>query len=115
MAEQYEQEPQGPIDPVLVPDSQKLPVTIVSGFLGAGKTTLVNYILQQQHGMRIAVIENEFGAIGIDEELVQHNVRTAEDIISLDNGCVCCTVRGDLISVSPVLVDQAPMSVCRHC
>eukprot|EP00656_Telonema_subtile_P026084 TRINITY_DN2806_c0_g1_i3.p1 TRINITY_DN2806_c0_g1~~TRINITY_DN2806_c0_g1_i3.p1 ORF type:complete len:456 (-),score=157.92 TRINITY_DN2806_c0_g1_i3:65-1432(-) len=88
---------EAPIDPEDVPDADKLPVTVITGFLGAGKTTLVNYILTQQHGMKIAVIENEFGAVNIDEELVSENLRTNEDIISMDNGCVCCTVRGDLV------------------
>ena len=64
-----------PRDPEAIPDEEKLPVTIVTGFLGAGKTTLVNYILTQKHGKRIAVIENEFGAVNIDEELVEANIR----------------------------------------
>jgi len=88
---------EAPRDPEDIPDSEKLPVTVITGFLGAGKTTLVNYILTQQHGKRIAVIENEFGAVNIDEDLVSENMRTNEDIISMDNGCVCCTVRGDLV------------------
>jgi len=88
---------EAPVDPEDVPDADKLPVTVITGFLGAGKTTLVNYILTQQHGKRIAVIENEFGAVNIDEDLVSENLRTNEDIISMDNGCVCCTVRGDLV------------------
>lgn len=87
-----------PPDTSEVPDSEKIPVTIITGFLGAGKTTLVNYILtSKEHGMRICVIENEFGAVNIDENLVSENLRTNEDIISMDNGCVCCTVRGDLV------------------
>jgi len=77
---------------------KKTPVTIITGFLGAGKTTLVNYILKSsQHGLKIAVIENEFGAVSIDEALVAENMKEKEDIISMDNGCVCCTVRGDLV------------------
>lgn len=88
---------EAPRDPEDIPDSEKLPVTVITGFLGAGKTTLVNYILTQQHGKKIAVIENEFGAVNIDEDLVSENLRTNEDIISMDNGCVCCTVRGDLV------------------
>lgn len=71
-----------------------IPVTVLTGFLGAGKTTLLNRILSEQHGRRIAVIENEFGAVGVDNELV---IGTDEDLILLNNGCVCCGIRGDLI------------------
>jgi G3E family GTPase len=74
----------------------KTPVTILTGFLGTGKTTLLNRILTEQHGQRIAVIENEFGEIGIDHELV---VQTDEEIFEMNNGCICCTVRGDLIRI----------------
>ena len=75
-------------------DSEKTPVTIVTGFLGSGKTTLVNYILTENHGKKIAIIENEFGAIDIDTSLISSNAKLAakEDVISMDNGCVCCTV-----------------------
>jgi G3E family GTPase len=74
-----------------------IPVTILTGFLGSGKTTLLNYILKQPHGHRIAVIENEFGEAGIDNELlVQDN---NEQIIEMNNGCICCTVRGDLVRI----------------
>ena len=69
-------------------DAQKTPVTIVTGFLGAGKTTLVNYILNGNHGKTIAVIENEFGEVNIDEALVSENLQFKEDVISMDNGCV---------------------------
>jgi G3E family GTPase len=75
--------------------SQKpLPVTIVTGFLGSGKTTLLNHILRTAHGRRIAVIENEFGEVGIDNEILLQE-RGAE-IVEMANGCICCTVRGDL-------------------
>ena len=75
---------------------QKVPVTILTGFLGSGKTTLLNRILGEEHGRRIAVIENEFGEVGIDQALV---IDADEEIFEMSNGCICCTVRGDLIRV----------------
>ncbi|MFA9216385.1 MAG: GTP-binding protein [Sphingomonadaceae bacterium] len=72
-----------------------IPTTILTGFLGAGKTTLLNRILQEQHGLRIAVIENEFGQENIDNEILVQDSR--EQIVEMNNGCICCTVRGDLI------------------
>jgi len=89
-----------------VGDDEKLPVTIITGFLGAGKTTLVNYILNADHGKKICVIENEFGAVSIDEALVKENLKVAEEVISLDNGCACCTVRGDLMKALTQLKDR---------
>jgi G3E family GTPase len=73
-----------------------IPVTVITGFLGAGKTTLLNRILSENHGKRIAVIENEFGEIGIDHQLV---IQSDEEIFELNNGCICCRVRGDLIRI----------------
>jgi G3E family GTPase len=74
----------------------KVPVTVLTGFLGAGKTTLLNHLLTEQHGRRIAVIENEFGEVGIDDALV---LDAEEEIFEMNNGCICCTVRGDLIRI----------------
>lgn len=78
-----------------------IPVTLLTGFLGAGKTTFLNCILSQRHGEKIAVIENEFGEAGIDHELL---VQGEEQIIEMNNGCICCTVRGDLIRILGELV-----------
>ena len=74
----------------------KIPVTVLTGYLGAGKTTLLNRILPEEHGKRYAVIVNEFGEIGIDNELV---VGADEEVFEMNNGCICCTVRGDLIRI----------------
>ncbi|HEY0290887.1 MAG TPA: GTP-binding protein [Hansschlegelia sp.] len=76
--------------------SSKTPVTVLTGYLGAGKTTLLNRILSEPHGKRYAVIVNEFGEIGIDNELV---VGADEEVFEMNNGCICCTVRGDLIRI----------------
>ena len=72
----------------------QVPVTVLTGYLGAGKTTLLNRILRERHGRRIAVIENEFAELGLDADLV---VGTDEELIEMNNGCVCCSIRGDLI------------------
>src|SRR5580698_604729 len=74
----------------------KVPVTVLTGYLGAGKTTLLNRILSEPHGQKYAVIVNEFGEIGIDNDLI---VGVDEEIFEMNNGCICCTVRGDLIRI----------------
>ncbi|MEO5693326.1 MAG: GTP-binding protein, partial [Usitatibacter sp.] len=74
-----------------------IPVTILTGFLGAGKTTLLNRILTEQHGEKIAVIENEFGESSIDNDILVRDKQ--EQIVEMNNGCVCCTVRGDLVRI----------------
>jgi G3E family GTPase len=83
--------------------SIKIPVTVLTGFLGSGKTTLLNRILSEEHGLRIAVIENEFGEIGIDQDLV---INADEEVFEMNNGCICCTVRGDLIRILGELAER---------
>src|SRR5579863_994972 len=75
---------------------EKIPVTVLTGYLGAGKTTLLNRILSEPHGKKYAVIVNEFGEIGIDNDLV---VGADEEVFEMNNGCICCTVRGDLVRI----------------
>src|SRR4026207_1003455 len=77
-------------------NSEKIPVTVLTGYLGAGKTTLLNRILSEPHGKKFAVIVNEFGEIGIDNDLI---VNADEEIFEMNNGCICCTVRGDLVRI----------------
>ncbi len=84
-------------------ESNMVPVTILTGFLGSGKTTLLNRILKEDHGHRIAVIENEFGEIGVDNEIIETG---EEQIVEMNNGCICCTVRGDLIRILGTLKEK---------
>lgn len=82
---------------------RKIPVTAITGFLGSGKTTLINRILTEEHGIRFAIIENEFGEVGIDQDLV---IREKEEIIEMNNGCICCTVRSDLVRIIKKLIES---------
>jgi len=84
-------------------EERMVPVTILTGFLGSGKTTLLNRILREDHGRRIAVIENEFGEVGVDSALIE---KSDEQIVEMNNGCICCTVRGDLIRILGSLKDK---------
>src|SRR4026208_2085667 len=79
------------------PDKNLIPVTILTGFPAAGKTTLLNRILHENHGEKIAVIENEFGETGVDNEILVKDKE--EQIVEMNNGCICCTVRGDLVRI----------------
>jgi G3E family GTPase len=80
-----------------------IPVTILTGYLGSGKTTFLNYLLKEQHGYKFAIIENEFGDVGIDDALV---FQSQDEIIEMMNGCVCCTVRGDIIITIQKLIKE---------
>ncbi len=81
----------------------QIPVTILTGFLGSGKTTLLNHILENQKGIRTAVLVNEFGEIGIDNDLI---VTTSEDMIELNNGCICCSINGELLEAAKSIIDK---------
>ncbi|XVF86385.1 hypothetical protein PTKIN_Ptkin18bG0035500 [Pterospermum kingtungense] len=89
-----------------IPPNYRIPATIITAFLGSGKTTLLNHILTADHGKRIAVIENDYGEIDIDGSLVAAKAAGAEDIVMLNNGCLCCTVRGDLVRMIGELVNR---------
>src|SRR5438874_2593025 len=84
-------------------DLQKIPVTVLTGYLGAGKTTLLNRILSENHGKKYAVIVNEFGEIGIDNDLI---IGADEEVFEMNNGCICCTVRGDLVRIMDGLMKR---------
>ena len=83
----------------------RLPVTIITGFLGSGKTTLVNHILAEQRGLRIAVMVNEIGELAIDNELI---VAAADDMVELSNGCVCCSINNDLVDAIFRVLSREP-------
>lgn len=87
--------------------NQRIPVTVVTGFLGSGKTTLINHILSGQHGRKVAVIVNEFGEIGIDGQLMVSEGE--EQLVEFNNGCLCCTVRGDLVQTLAGLIERSAL------
>jgi G3E family GTPase len=91
-------------------EANMVPVTILTGFLGSGKTTLLNRILKEEHGQRIAVIENEFGEVGVDNEIIETG---DEQIVEMNNGCICCTVRGDLIRILGTLKEKRDQGALR--
>ena len=85
------------------PATSGVPVTILSGFLGAGKTTLLNHILSNQQGVKTAVLVNEFGEIGIDNDLI---VTTDEDMVELSNGCICCSINDELMEAVERVIER---------
>ena len=89
--------------------NRDIPVTLLTGFLGSGKTTLLNYILSREHGRRIAVIENEFGEISVDHDLV---IGADDDIFEMSNGCICCSIKGDLVETLNRLLERQEQFDC---
>lgn len=87
-------------------EERKIPIAVLTGFLGAGKTTLLKSILTVEHGQKIAVIENEYGAVGIDQHLIEH---VEENLVVVQNGCICCTVRTDLVESIINLRSKSPL------
>ncbi|PZW45075.1 G3E family GTPase [Humitalea rosea] len=96
-------QPVPPVSPAASHDRPPVPVTVLTGYLGAGKTTLLNRILTENHGKKFAVVINEFGELGVDNDLV---VDADEEVFEMNNGCICCTVRGDLIRILSGLVQR---------
>jgi G3E family GTPase len=90
--------------------TKKIPVTVISGYLGAGKTTLVNNLLASKAGEEIGVIVNEFGEVGIDGDLI---IADEEALIEIRNGCICCTVRTDLVASVKLLLERSPRQLDR--
>ena len=90
-------------------NDSRVPATVLTGFLGSGKTTLLNHILTATHGKKIAIIENEFGDVSIDDALVAKNSKfhSDEEIIEVLNGCICCSVRGDLVAILEKLASRS--------
>jgi GTPase SAR1 family protein len=85
----------------------QIPVTVLTGYLGAGKTTLLNRILSEHHGKKYAVVINEFGELGVDNDLV---IDADEEVLEMNNGCICCTVRSDLVRIISKLVRRKSVS-----
>ena len=96
-------ESSGSLRMTTAPASPSVPVTILSGFLGAGKTTLLNHILSNQQGVKTAVLVNEFGEIGIDNDLI---VTTDEDMVELSNGCICCSINDELMEAVERVIER---------
>ena len=95
--------------PRAVPEDPRVPVTILTGFLGSGKTTLLNHILSAMHGKKIAIIENEYGDVAIDDKLIAKSNKYGpdEEIVEVLNGCICCSVRQDLVAILQKLAAKA--------